>query len=287
VRLLVQGGELVAEKVSKRKSWSLEIPEGVREVIGRRLDHLSARCNEVLTTASVVGRDFTVALLPKLVEDITKDRLIEVLEEALSARVVEELADELGHYQFTHRLIQETLTEELTITRRVGLHGRIAAALEELYGDEAERHAEELVIHFEQAEIALGTEKLVRYSLAAGEQALSRYTREEAIRHFQRGLAAKEGKPTDAETAELEFGLGKAMGTPTLARQSEARGYLYSAFEYFEKSGNTKQVAAVAKAFPIDASSKIGSYLDRALNLVTPESLEAGNILLQIGRCNL
>ncbi|MAG13473.1 MAG: hypothetical protein CMN78_02635 [Spirochaetales bacterium] len=293
VRLLVQGGELVAEKVSRRKSWSLEIPEGVREVIGRRLDHLSARCNEVLTTASVVGRDFTVDLLVKLVEDLTTDRLIEVLEEALSARVVEELADELGHYQFTHRLIQETLLEELTITRRVRLHGKIAEAIEELYGEEAERHAEELVVHFAEAETVLGTEKLVRYSLAAGEQALSRYAREAALGHFQRGLEAKRGLPMDAETAGLEFGAGKALSALTLARQSDARNHLYSAFEYFEANGNKEQVAAVARFFPVDAlssadsSSKIDAYLDRALSLVRPESPEAGNILLQIGRCHL
>ncbi len=60
VRLLVQEGELSSES-GPRDSWTVRIPEGVREVIGRRLNRLSQRCNETLTIASVVGRDILKA----------------------------------------------------------------------------------------------------------------------------------------------------------------------------------------------------------------------------------
>ena len=43
VRLLVQEGDLTPERLAGRGSWSMRIPEGVREVIGRRLDRLSDR----------------------------------------------------------------------------------------------------------------------------------------------------------------------------------------------------------------------------------------------------
>ena len=79
VRLLVQEGDLVQDS-SGRESWSVRIPEGVREVIGRRLDRLSERCNETLTIASVIGREFTLEPLGSLIEDMTHDRLLEVLE---------------------------------------------------------------------------------------------------------------------------------------------------------------------------------------------------------------
>ncbi len=97
VRLLVQEGELNQDpstgsaRTEERGSWSVRIPEGVREVIGRRLDRLSERCNETLTVASVVGRECTLDQLSPLIEDISADRLLEVLEEALAARVLEEL----------------------------------------------------------------------------------------------------------------------------------------------------------------------------------------------------
>jgi len=90
-------------------------------VIGRRLNRLSQRCNETLTIASVIGREFELRHLIPLVEEVSEDRLLDILEEALTARVIEELPQVLGRYQFTHALIQETLTEELTLTRRVRL----------------------------------------------------------------------------------------------------------------------------------------------------------------------
>ena len=201
VRLLVQEGELTQEKAGQRDSWSVRIPEGVREVIGRRLDRLSERCNETLTIASVVGREFTLEQLSPLIEDpsagsgqaMTEARLLDVLDEALSARVIEELPKSVGRYQFTHALIQETLAGELSTTRKVRLHARIAEAFELLYGDNAEAHAAELTHHFAEAQTVLGKEKLVRYSLLAGERALSSFAFQEGLAHFERGLVAGGG----------------------------------------------------------------------------------------------
>ncbi len=47
---------------------ALGIPEGVREVIGRRLGRLSETTNRVLGLAAVIGRQFDLALLAKIVE---------------------------------------------------------------------------------------------------------------------------------------------------------------------------------------------------------------------------
>ena len=46
----------------------------------------------------------------------------------------------VGRYQFAHVLIQHTLIEELSLTRRVRLHAQIAQSLEELYGAETGAH---------------------------------------------------------------------------------------------------------------------------------------------------
>ena len=159
VRLLQQEGELTQEGLA-----SVRMPEGTREVIGRRLDRLSGECNRALTIASVIGREFGLDQVDRLTDDLSGDRALEVLEEAVASGVLEEVEGEVGRYRFSHALIQQTLVGELSTTRRVRLHARIAEVLEELYGDRAENRAAELVHHFGEAEMALGTEKLVFYS---------------------------------------------------------------------------------------------------------------------------
>jgi len=289
VRLLVQEGELGQGESGQRDSWSVRIPEGVREVIGRRLDRLSERCNETLTIASVIGREFTLGQLGPLIVDTTDDRLVEVLEEALSARVIEELPRTVGRYQFTHALIQETLAEELSTTRRVRLHARIAEALEELYGADAESHAAELAHHFAEAEGVLGTDKLVRYSLLAGERTMAIYAYEEALAHFQRGLAAKEGeapdsaRSIDAETAALLHGLGRTQ--LIMLQVDEGWANLTRAFDYYAEVGDIARVVDIAdNPVSMGAPGNIAPLLARALELIPPDSYEAGRLLPWHGR---
>ena len=289
VRLLVQEGELTQERARERDSWEVIIPEGVREVIGRRLNRLSQRCNETLTTAAVLGREFELRQLRPLLEDISEDRLLEVLEEALSARVIEELPQTVGRYQFTHALIQETLSAELSITRRVRLHAQIAQTLEELYGEEAEAHAVELAHHLAQAETVLGSEKLVRYSLLAGERALTVYGYEEALGHFQRALAAKgdgvESQPAaDAETAGILFGLGRAqLATLPVHQFGDAIASLRRAFDFYAESGDMARAVAVATQNTAFArggqQAATAELISRALELVPDDSREAAYLL--------
>jgi len=301
VRLLVQEGEMTQEKAGQRDSWSVRIPEGVREVIGRRLDRLSERCCETLTIASVIGREFTLEHLGPLIEDLTEDRLLEVLEEALSARVIEELPRSVGRYQFTHALIQETLAGELSITRRVRLHARIAQVLEAQYGASAEAHAAELAHHFGEAVTVTGNEKFIQYSLAAGDRALAAYAYAEALEYFQGGLSAKQGLSTgtvgseaslraasveparDAETAGLLAGLGRAQAA-TLERNKmgEAVATLSAAFDYYAQIQDIDRVVAIAEQpFYPAAGLRIGQadLIGRAITLAPPDSSALGSLL--------
>ncbi|MCI0896114.1 MAG: protein kinase [Chloroflexi bacterium] len=288
VRLLVQEG-LVGTSSSPaaaggtEESWNIRIPEGVREVIGRRLDRLTERCNDTLTIASVMGREFTLDHLGPLVEDLSSDRLLEVLEEALAARVIEEMPQSIGRYQFTHALIQETLAEELSTTRKVRLHARIAEALEQAYGDNAEAHAAELAFHFGEAASLLGSQKLIDYSTMAGEQALTTYAHEDALSHFQRGLSAKEDQPVDGETATLLFGRGRAHAS--MFQRREALDCLTRAFDYYAEAGDVAKAVAVSE-FPINPGVgrvRVTPLLEHALALVPAGSREEGALQSRYG----
>jgi DNA-binding CsgD family transcriptional regulator/Tfp pilus assembly protein PilF len=213
--------------------------------------------------------------------------LLESVEEALAAKVIEELPQTMSRYQFAHVLIQNTLAHELSAARRARLHRRIGETLEEQYKGAAEAHAAELAYHFAQVLTATGIQKLVHYSLLAGERALNSYAHEEAVVYFQRGLAAKEGQPVDSDTAALLFGLGRAQAaTLEQHEMQDAVASLSRAFDYYAEVGDLPRAAAVAGcALRSHAGQRIGAIrlVARALDLVPRDSPEAGSLLAQYG----
>jgi predicted ATPase len=120
--------------------------EYARQSAGR-LDALSKECNRLLSVAAVIGRDFTLSVLERVAES-PRTRILELLDEAASARVVNRPAAAPASYGFSHALIRETLYEELTTPVRVRLHRRVAEVLEELHGADAGLHLAEIAHHF-------------------------------------------------------------------------------------------------------------------------------------------
>ncbi|MDP6453695.1 MAG: protein kinase [SAR202 cluster bacterium] len=282
VRLLAQEGELTQEATEDRDSWDIRIPEGVREVIGRRLNRLTDRCNETLTIGAVIGREFELRQLTQLVDDMSEDRLLEVLEEGLSARVIEEMPNAVGRYEFTHALIQQTLMAELSTTRRVRLHARIIGVFEELYGDSVDTHAVTLAYHAAEAEAMIGPDKLLQYSIMAGERDLDAHAFEDALAHFQRALAARENQTMDDQLASILFGIGRAMApTMPVPEGQPVWDAMSPAFEYYVEQGDFQKAVSVA-IHPIPVLGGISGAADlfvRAIELVPRDSLQAGYLL--------
>jgi len=282
VRLLIQEGDITAGRSISggETSWQIRIPEGVREVIGRRLERLTERCNEVLTIAAVIGRQFRFDLLTQLVEDTTEVQLLDALEESLSARIVEELPEEAGFYQFTHASMQETLADELSAGRRSRLHARIVGAIEELHGDRLDEYSGELALHCEAATGLVGSDKLTRYSQMAGRRAMSSYAYEEGRSYFELAVSTQAAGLSDGEMADLWFELGEAYSYTWQPRKAIAS--LTRAFELYMTTDNVPKAIHTAStgmgAGIGDAPEQVEFY-ERGLALATPGSREAGVIL--------
>ena len=87
---------------------ALEVPEGIRLVIGRRVERLSPEARQVLTTAAVVGRSFDVGLLEAL-GDAEGDALLTAIEEAEAAKLILTVSSgRQVRWEFAHGLIRQT-----------------------------------------------------------------------------------------------------------------------------------------------------------------------------------
>ncbi len=190
LRNLVESGAIRIEDgryVGDPDSVAANLPEGVREVVGRRLDRLSEDANALLSVGSAMPGGFSLDICAA-VAGFNLDRALDLLDEALAAVVLTERADASGTYEFTHALIRQALYGELSTPRRVRMHQRIAEAIETRHGDRLDGHLTELAYHFFQAAPGGETERARDYARRAGERALDGAAYEEAARYFDMAL---------------------------------------------------------------------------------------------------
>jgi DNA-binding SARP family transcriptional activator len=187
----------------------LAIPETVRDVIARRLTHLSQECNRLLVLASVVGREFDVDILARL-GGVSEEQVLDQLDEAMAARVVADVPGARGALRFAHVLIRDTLYERLTGARRVLLHRLAVEALEAAYGEQPGPHLAELAHH---ALAGSRFDKGLRYARRAGDRAIDLLAYEEAARLYETALRALDvaGPDDEGVRCELLLSLGEAQ----------------------------------------------------------------------------
>jgi DNA-binding CsgD family transcriptional regulator/tetratricopeptide (TPR) repeat protein len=185
------------------------IPEGVREVIGRRLHRLPEDCRRILTVASVIGRDFTVEALKRITGRPAED-LLDSVHDAAEAGVISDVRHAPGTFRFAHSLIRDTLYEELTPADRIRLHRNVGEDLEAIYARDPEPHLAELAYHFFEAAPAGDVRKAVDHAVAAGRRAVALLAYEEAVRLFRMALQALRESPDEERRCQVLLLLGDA-----------------------------------------------------------------------------
>jgi DNA-binding CsgD family transcriptional regulator len=210
VRFLEQQGILTAEFEAPDAALPrvIRVPEGLKEVIGRRLNLLSPACNEVLALASVIGRNFSLELLMRAAAPLAADEVIEALDEALAARIVNEAGDR--RYQFIHNLVRVTLYDELSASVRRRMHRTVGTALEALGGGDRRALLPELAHHFSASG---DLDRGIDYAVRAGQSAEALLAFEDAAQFFQMALDALALRPAadEAMRCRLLFRLGDAQ----------------------------------------------------------------------------
>ena len=116
---------------------------------------------------------------------------------------------------------------------------------------------------------------------------MSAFAWEDAILHFQRGLEAKEGEPMSAGTAALLVGCGYAqLAALAVGKANDAVAGLNRAFDYYVGIGDINSAVAAAeypRSTTSGATPGTAELVERALQLVPPDSLPACRLLLRRG----
>ena len=307
VRERTGGNPLFVREVARLLAAGIpgvSVPEGVQAVLGQRLGLLSPACVELLAVAAVLGREPRLDLL-QVLAGRSADETVELLGEAVAARLVEEVPGVPPRWRFTHALVREVLYAGLSPGRRLALHQRAGEAIEARFGGDLEGHMVELADHFLRAGPA-GAAKAVGYSTRAGVRALQLTAWEEAAGHLQRALdtlelapvpdldtdgdGARDGDATGGQLArrcELELALADAR--MAIGEVPSARAGYERAAALARRLGDPESLAHAALglggediAFQVDEPQI--RLLEEALGKLTGDSLLRARVLARLAR---
>ena len=155
---------------------ALGVPEGVRELVGRRLARLPKAARDILAIAAVMGREFDVSVLVAASPGGI-DAVLQALERAEEARLVAAVGGRLDRYTFAHSLVRAALYDGLPVSRRARVHRRVAEALALRARDD---DLPDLARHFHAAGPAGDPTLAVEYACRAARQADTRLAHEQA-----------------------------------------------------------------------------------------------------------
>lgn len=215
----------------------LDVPEGVRLVIGRRLERLRSETTKVLAAAAVVGRVFDYDLLPEIA-DIADVDALDAIDEAERAHLITPMKGRSARYSFVHELVRQTLLTDISLPRRQRLHLQIAEAIEARHSSDLDRHTSDLAHHLYQAGAAADPAKTISYLVSAGDNAHRTAASEEALRAYEDALNLVDD---DLQRAKLLFKIGRTRRG--LRQWTEARVVWEEALEIFERLKERDQVA--------------------------------------------
>ncbi|MEM7128538.1 MAG: tetratricopeptide repeat protein [Chloroflexota bacterium] len=174
--LYLQDNDLLFQQKS-----DLLLPDDAQAVLVARLDRLTEEIRQVVQTAAVLGREFDVPILSRILGD---DHDIQTKVRQATDESIWYSMNEL-RYLFRHTLLREAAYGMQLRARLRHLHATAATAIETLYSENLTTHYGEIAYHYEMAG---KFRKALDYSYKAGQIAKENYKNREALEHYERML---------------------------------------------------------------------------------------------------
>ncbi|HET6328567.1 MAG TPA: protein kinase [Planctomycetaceae bacterium] len=230
-----------------------ELPESVRSMIQRKMDHLSSVDRQLLMAASVQGPEFGSAVVAQVLGQAPAEveERLEALERVhvLVRRMREQTLPDgtlTVRYRFVHVLYQNALYAALQPTRKAAWSAAAAEALLSHYGEKSTGLAAELAMLFEAAR---DHERAADYYQLAAENAARVFAHHEAVGLARRGLRLLRALADTPARARRELPLQVTLGMQLQVAQGFAapeaeRSYSRARFLY-------EQMPTATPLFPV------------------------------------
>src|SRR5262249_25457951 len=184
----------------------------VQAVLAARIDRLPPEEKRLLQTAAVIGNEVPLPLLQAIAELPEADLHGGLAHLQAAGFPYQTHPFPQREFTFKHALTHEVAYGSLLQERRRVLHGRIVEALERLAGDRVAEQVERLAHHALRGEV---WDKALVYCRQAGEKAMGRSARREAVGDFEQALDVlahlPETRATREQAIDLRFVLRSAL----------------------------------------------------------------------------
>jgi predicted ATPase/class 3 adenylate cyclase len=221
VRALFDQGVFARNGVVKlaKPLASIQIPPTVQGILAARIDQLTTSEKDLLQRLAVIGEEFSLGLVRRVTQRSEEDLSRTLAKLQLGEFIYEKPAFPESEYTFKHALTQEVAYNSVLFERRREIHGRAAAAIEELFAEKLDDHLAALAHHYSRSGSA---EKAVGFLRLAAVQARTRSAYDDAIRYVNEALKLLAEMPDSPERDREEIVILGIRGPLLVATQGYA-----------------------------------------------------------------
>ncbi len=231
VQALFESGVLTRNGTVKlaKSMNAVKVPGTVQAILASRLDRLPPDEKELLQVLALIGRQFPLSLIRRVVGDGADDDLDRMLADLQMAEFIyEQPATGDIEYIFKHALTQEVAYGSLLVERRKELHERTAREIEALFSSRLEDHYSNLAHHYSSSDNGL---KAVQYLQLAAQQGIQRSANTEAIDQLTKALRILKSLPETQQRDQHELILQTMLGPVLIATKGNAAGEVAVAYK--------------------------------------------------------
>jgi class 3 adenylate cyclase/tetratricopeptide (TPR) repeat protein len=221
IRMLIEEGAIERRDGAWTATGDLStrLPDTVQAVIAARIDRLDPEQKRAIQDASVVGRVFWDGAVAAQGSNDRARALDGLIDRGLVREQASSSIEGARELRFEHVVIKDVAYGSIPKTRRPAAHRAVLDWIETVARGRDEEFAELLAHH---ASIAGDPERTARYAMLAGHRHRRVFAAEEAIRWYDRALAA--AGELSGETALLlaEIALSRGEALEQLGRFDDA-----------------------------------------------------------------